>query len=54
MNGENFIPSEICARIIDKFEKGDNKRNGTTTKGLDTGIQAKYRDTTIWKRSLGR
>ena len=36
---ENFIPSEVCTRIIDKFEKSDNKRNGTTTKGLDTGYK---------------
>jgi len=36
---ENFIPPEVCTRIIDKFEKSDNKRNGTTTKGLDTGYK---------------
>ena len=32
---ENFIPLDVCGKIINKFEKDENKRSGTTTKGLD-------------------
>jgi hypothetical protein len=32
---ENFVSSEFCTRIIDKFEKDDNKRIGRTSKGVE-------------------